>query len=317
MPGSGTCTFTDPDDYQASLGRTPLDLLLVNAGGEFKARVTSARLFHLHLLRSEEDFPRIAYISLAPALVFAGFATRCSRPIVWDGTELQPGEVVLHSHAERFHQRTSGPCSWSLIGLAPAQLECYSSAVTGRTLSAPPAARILRPAARNTARLVRLFTQACRLAETRPKMLTHPEVARALEQGIIHALVTCLQTARTGGDSLARQHHQRIMLRFEEVLSEHLSRPLGMPELCALIGVTGRTLRSCCTKFLGISPSRYVLLRRLKEARLAPREADAATTSVAEIARACGFTELGRFAGVYRTVFGETPSATLGRLDRG
>ena len=165
MPGSGTCTFIDPDDYQASLGRIPLDLLLVSDRGEFKARVTSARLYHLYLFRSEEDFPRIAYISLAPALVFVGFAALGSRPMVWGGVELQPGEIVLHSRAERFHQRTAGSCSWGLIGLAPAQLERYSDAPLGKALGAPPAALILRPAARNSARLLappRAGLPACR-----------------------------------------------------------------------------------------------------------------------------------------------------------
>ena len=57
-----------------------------------------------------------------------------------------------------------------------------------------------------------------------------------------------------------------------------------------------------------------MLLRRLKQARIALREADPTTANVAEIARACGFTELGRFAGVYQSAFGETPSATLRRL---
>jgi transcriptional regulator GlxA family with amidase domain len=104
------------------------------------------------------------------------------------------------------------------------------------------------------------------------------------------------------------------MLRFEEVLAEHLSRPLRTSELCGLIGVSERTLRSCCAEFLGISPSCYVLLRRLQQARFALREADPATTSVAEIARACGFTQFGRFAWVYQTAFGETPSTTLRRL---
>jgi AraC-like DNA-binding protein len=312
MPGSGTCTFIDPDDYQASLDRTPLDLLLVTARGEFRACVTSARLHHLYLLRSEEEVPRIAYISLAPSLVFLGFAARSSPPMVWGGVELQPGEIVFHSLAERFHQRTAGPCSWGLVGIAPARLQRYTEAVSGKAFAAPPAARILRPAARYSARLLRLYAQACRLAETRPKVLAHPEVARAVEQGIIHALVTCLQTARTRSNGLAKQHHEGIMIRFEEVLLEHLSQRLRIPELCALIGVTGRTLQSCCTEFLGISPSRYVLLRRLKAARLALREADPATSSVAEIARTCGFAELRRFAGVYQTVFGETPSATLG-----
>jgi len=123
MPGSGTCTFIDPDDYQANLDRTPLSLLLVNDRSEFNGRATSARLHHLYLFRSEEDFPRIAYISLAPALVFVGFATRESRPMVWGGVQLQAGEIVLHSRSERFHQRTAAPCSWGLIGLPPARLE--------------------------------------------------------------------------------------------------------------------------------------------------------------------------------------------------
>ena len=95
------------------------------------------------------------------------------------------------------------------------------------------------------------------------------------------------------------------MIRFEEVLAEQLSQPLRMQQLCEQIGVGERTLRSCCAAFLGVSPTRYVLLRRLKQARIALREADPAAASVAEIACACGFTELGRFAGVYIALSGK------------
>jgi transcriptional regulator GlxA family with amidase domain len=230
----------------------------------------------------------------------------------WGGVELQTGDLIFHSPGERLHQSTTGPCSWNLVGLAPVHLERYGRALSGKALAAPAAARILRPAARDTARLRRLHAQACRLAETRPKVLAHPEVARAIEQGLIHALVTCL-SARARDDGAARRHHSRIMVRFEEVLADHPNRPLHMPELCALIGVTDRTLRSCCSEFLGISPSRYVLLRRLRRVRVALRDADPATASVAEIASCCGFAELGRFAGAYRNVFGESPSTTLRR----
>jgi len=84
--------------------------------------------------------------------------------------------------------------------------------------------------------------------------------------------------------------------------------------LCELIGVTDRTLRSCCAEFIGISPQRYMLLRRLKQVRAALFDADPGTASVAELARHHGFTQLGRFAGMYRAVFGEPPSTTLGRV---
>jgi AraC-like DNA-binding protein len=232
--------------------------------------------------------------------------------MLWGGVELQTGDLIFHSRGERFHQTATGACSWNLVGLTPEQLERYGGALSGKALSAPAVARILRPAARHTARLRRLHAQACRLAETRPKVLAHPEVARAVEQGLIHALVTCL-VAKARDEGVARRHHANIMVRFEEVLGDHPNRQLHMPELCALIGVTERTLRSCCAEFLGISPTRYVLLRRLKQVRIALRDADPVRSNVADIARGHGFTELGRFAGAYRNAFGEAPSTTLRR----
>ena len=277
--------------------------------------MTWITLHHLHLVHSEEDLPRIAYLSLAPAMVILGFATRPDPPMLWGGMELRKGDLIFHGRGEKFHQRTTGPCGWSLLGLTPEHLERYGGALTGRPLSPPAAMRTLRPAARDAARLRRLHAQACRLAETRPKVLAHPEVARAIEQGLIHALVTCL-AAEVRDDGSARGHHTRIMVRFEEVLADHPNRPLPMPHLCALVGVTERSLRFCCAEFLGISPSRYMLLRRLKAVRIALRDADPATASVAEIAGRCGFTELGRFAGAYQTAFGESPSTTL-RSTRG
>jgi AraC-like DNA-binding protein len=311
MPGSGTGTFIDSDDYQESLSHLRIDLL-VTSQGAFKARLTWATLHRLRLLRSEEDLPRIAYISLDPAFIFVALAPRPDPPLLSGGLALQPDEIIFHSRGERFHQRTTGPSSWSLLGMPLEHLERYGGVVSGKALSPPAAARILRPAARDAARLRRLHAQACRLAETRPKVLAHPEVARAIEQGLIHALVTCL-AARARDDGAARRHHAQIMVRFEEVLADHPNRPLHMPELCALIGVTERTLYACCAEFLGISPSRYMLLRRLNLVRTVLRDADPATASVAEIAGGCGFTDLGRFAGAYQTAFGESPSTTLRR----
>ena len=103
------------------------------------------------------------------------------------------------------------------------------------------------------------------------------------------------------------------MVRFEEVLADHLHRRLSMPELCEQIGVSDRTLRSCCAEYIGISPTRYVLLRRLRQVRKALRDAYPRVVNVDELARHHGFTQLGRFAGAYRAVFGENPSTTLRR----
>src|SRR6266478_3975081 len=226
MPGSGTRTFLDPDRYEASLRQAQVELV-VTSPGAFKARLIWAELHHSQLLRCEEDFPRIAYLSLPLRLAFVAFPAQPGPLPVWRGTELQAGDIVFHSLGERLHQSTPGPSIWSVIALDPVQLDKYGRALSGKPLSSPPEGRIVRPYLRDAARLKRLHAQACRLAETKPKVLSHPEVARAIEQGLIHALVTCLG-ARARDDGTARLHNTRIMARFEEVLANHPNRPLPM-----------------------------------------------------------------------------------------
>jgi transcriptional regulator GlxA family with amidase domain len=161
--------------------------------------------------------------------------------------------------------------------------------------------------------LLRLHSKACRLAETKHELIANREVARALEQELLHALVNCLMADDANGNLKAGRHHADIMVRFEDASTTHSSPQLNMPALCSAIGVPERTLRVCCTEFLGMSPTRYLLLRRLNMVRSALQRADPETASVAEIARTYQFREAGRFAVTYRTIFGEMPSSTLRR----
>ena len=311
MPGGGTRTFLEPDHYEASLRDAQIKAIIVSRT-QFRARLTWAELHHLQTLRCEEDCPRVAYLRLAPRLAFVTFPTNSAQLPVWRGMELQAGDIVFHSHGERLHLVAPGSFAWSVIAIDPAQLERYSRALTGKPVTPPLERRLLRPSRRDMARLRRLHAQVCRLAETKSKMLSHPEVARAIEQDLIHALVNCLTTIGARPDGLGR-HHTNIMLRFEEILAENLSDAPSMSELCERVGVSERTLRSCCAESLGMSPIRYVLLRRLREVHRALRDADPETVNVAEVAHRFGFAQLGHFAGTYRAIFGETPSTTLQR----
>jgi AraC-like DNA-binding protein len=223
---------------------------------------------------------------------------------------------MFHSLSERLHQATDGASVWSLITLDPVQLDDYSRALFEKPLLPPAEGRVLRSAKRNAARLRRLHAQACRLAETKPKILAHPEVARAIEKDLIHALVTCLISAKANEERAAKRHHALVMVRFEEVLAEHLGQMLRMPELCERVGVSEGTLRSSCREFLAITPIRYVRLRRLNAVRRALLNGEPGLANVAELARLHGFTEPDRFAGVYRAAFGESPSSTLQRASK-
>jgi len=312
MPGSGTRTFLEPDHYEASLRQAQIEILIA-LSPQFKARLTWAELHDLEVLRCEEDLPRVAYLCLSPQLSFVTFPAHSGPLPVWGGTELRPGEIVFHGRGERRHQSTPGSFVWNVIALDPLQLEKYGRALSGKPFSLPSERKILRPSPRDVARLRRLHAQVCRLAETKPKLLAHTEVARAIEQGLIQTLVACLTGTSMRADGAIKRRHARIMMRFEEVLAEHLSEPLHTTELCERIAVTDRTLRSCCAEFLALSPTRYVLLRRLRRARVVLRDAAPDGVSLSELVRGFGFAELGRFEAAYLAAFSEAPLTTLQR----
>lgn len=306
MPGSGTRNFLDPESYQAGLRAAAIEAV-VTPHGEFSSRLTWAELRELQLLHCEEDFPRIAFLSLAHQFVYVSFPTAFSGSPLWGGGKLKAEDIFLHARGEQLHQSTWGRFAWSLIAIDPLRFDRYSSALSGYQHPLPPAGIILQPPLRDAARLKRLHAKVCRLAEARPKMLTHSEVAHAIEQDLMQALVACV-TARGIEPGSARQHRAAIMARFEEVIAKHLDVPLRVSELSELTGVSERMLQACCAEFIGIGPSRYVMLRRLKWARWVLQNASA---SVAAVAAGCGLGNLQRFVGLYEATFGESPSATL------
>jgi transcriptional regulator GlxA family with amidase domain len=104
-----------------------------------------------------------------------------------------------------------------------------------------------------------------------------------------------------------------VIARLEELLTVKHDRPLYLAELCAAAGVPERTLRLWFKKHFGMAPVRYMWLRRMYLARSALMRASPATATVTGIAIDHGFLELGRFSVAYRTLFGESPSASLRR----
>lgn len=315
MRESGTFAFSDPDDFRAHLRKAGIELFLT-VSGDFKARLTHAELPHLRLLYIREERPRIAYVSLARNLVFVTFAAQSGSPLLWGGVELRPSDVVFHSQGEHMHQRTSGACHWASISQTPEHFAGCGKALTGKDLVPPSAGQVLRLSPSAVGPLRQLHADARRLVEKKPQLVAHPEVARALEQDLIYALVTCLTAAAHRQHVAPRHHRAHIMRQFEEALAAHSERVPHLPDLCKAIGVPERTLRACCAEFLGMSPVRYLRLRRLGMVRAALCRADPTTANVSDIARRHGFLQLGRFAAQYRAVFGEAPSAALQRAPR-
>jgi len=108
----------------------------------------------------------------------------------------------------------------------------------------------------------------------------------------------------------------RRLADLEEWIEAHLAEPITLGSLCAVAGVGERALQAAFRSNRGMSPMRFVAERRLAAAhqRLAQGEAG---NDVTQIAFQSGFSHLGRFASLYRQVYGEPPSRTLQRRRAG
>ncbi|MEO3475792.1 helix-turn-helix domain-containing protein [Roseomonas sp. CAU 1739] len=92
----------------------------------------------------------------------------------------------------------------------------------------------------------------------------------------------------------------------------NMAHAITAAELARAAGVPERTLQKHFLAFLGIPPLAYLRQLRLaavREALIHPAEG----VTITDVATACGFAHLGRFASEYRRRFGEPPSATLER----
>jgi AraC-like DNA-binding protein len=313
MPDSAVHTFTDLDVYHAAM-RDVQAQSVVTARGNFRAQLTRVDLHRLWMHRGEETLPRVANSAVDPKRYAMIFATNPSQPSMYiSGLELSPTDMIVHRVGSVGHNRSAAACRWGFISLPHEDLAAAGEALIGRELTAPSFTHRIRPPAPLLSLLSDLHEAAGHLAKTAPDILSHPEVARALEQALLHAMVSCISGGEAAETGSAHYRHAGIMRRLEEVLEANPDRTLYVAELCAAAGASGRTLRVCCQEHLGMSPMRYLRLRRMHLARRALRVADPAAATVTEIATNYGFWELGRFSVAYRSLFGESPSASLRR----
>src|SRR5208282_5210200 len=117
---------------------------------------------------------------------------------------------------------------------------------------------------------------------------------------LIEAMAACLDQADDHEDSAARRRHQLIMRQFHRFLEKNPETVLYLPEICARIGVSARTLLMCCHEYLGMGPKRYLLLRHMHLVRRALQTATPDTATVTGILTRHGVWQFGRCAGRYK-----------------
>lgn len=224
---------------------------------------------------------------------------------------------MFYAVGAEMYRRALAGYRWNAMSLMPEDLAATGRAMLGREIRAPSVNHLVRPPVPAMSRLLHLHEAAGHLARVAPDVLAHAEVAKAMEQALLTALMACVAHSAPTRQSSFRELRMPVMRRLEQVLRESQGRPVYLPEICTKIGVSHRTLRLRCMEEVGMSPQEFLWRRRMSLARKALLQARAEQTTVTAIANDFGFGELGRFAVTYRRLFGEPPSATLKRQPSG
>jgi AraC-like DNA-binding protein len=310
MYSSHLVEATDPDLFVASVRPAGMDFT-VTERGSFSARSILFDLGRVYAQRCRETLLRVKHADVPRGGVM--FLTAPGPSMILDGAEIGINQIAVADAGESYTSRLLGPTQWGAVSLTKQDMDalytpeadCCTKRLSGVTVFTPSPAAL--------ARLRSLHSYMGHLAETTPKSLDNRILTDDLEYNILAAMRDILSTRASGLDSIGRQHHQIIVDRFRAALEAQADLPIAMPAISQMIGICGRTLRLACQEQLGVSPSHYAVLCRMRSARRALQRADPDVARVTDIATEHGFWELGRFAMKYRHIFGETPSVTLGR----
>lgn len=102
-----------------------------------------------------------------------------------------------------------------------------------------------------------------------------------------------------------------LLRRAIDFIHANCARDITMADIANAVSVTPRAVQYMFRRQLDTTPMGYLRRIRLERARHDLLAADPTRDTVAAIATRWGFAHTGRFSQVYRTEFGESPSATL------
>ena len=235
-------------------------------------------------------------------------------PTTFNGCRVEPGQLFVFAPGGSYEGQHCADIRDHLLTVGLAALEEFAeqqgirvdveSLRGNAALRCPPAA--VEPLSR--------FCRMLRDGVSRGEIVPGPAAAgRLMQEAVLANLCRALAGVRPGeperGAASYRQHC-RVVGAVEEYLSADGPEAPSINDLCVATGLPARTLTYAFQQAMGISPRRYLHIRRLLAVRQALRSAARAEADVTRIAMEHGFWHLGRFSQYYKEFFGELPSET-------
>lgn len=224
-----------------------------------------------------------------------------------------PGTAALLSPSQ--HVRRTGRPGWTLVfRIPPEQMRAHLESRLGRTARGD---LVFHPRINDGAPELLAYALLVVEAIDRGAAPAGSSVARVLEDGFLDLLLELQPHSQ--GQRLHRTDRGSRAARVRalgEYVDAHLDRRVTIGQLARAASCSTRALQTTFTDLCGLSPMEYVQRRRLSAARVMLEAVDR-TSSVSDVALACGFSHLARFAARYKARYGESPSETRRRVRAG
>lgn len=207
----------------------------------------------------------------------------------------------------RLHLRYSGDFEHLIVRIRPEGLVRKLASIIGEPVDPP--LKLTSVVASSEAQLRLLEFVVSELDQADEAM--PPLLLAEMEQAIIVGFLT--QARHNHSHRLetgARDTAPWQVRRAEEFIREHWDKPVTIEALAVAANTSVRSLFHSFKKVRGISPMAFARRVRLAEARSMLQSGNP-TTTVTSVAFDCGFGNLGAFARLYHSSYGELPSETL------
>ena len=285
-----------------------------------RARRVVVRLGSSLLLLQSTNLPIRTRTTLRGGLVaYVAFGPRASGSL--NGLPVGPDRVLAStSGVEVEFVVAAGYESVSLL-VPPAEVRRHLGRPPGEDQHlVPKGVQLLRTSPGAGSRLFAWGRRVASAAAKYPEAFDDPRTNSVAQRELLEILIATIGSAvvqegapREG----TRRAYSRIVRIAEEYAITHAGEPLYLNQLCRAASVSERTLQNAFNEIMGMSPVAYLARLRLHRLRQALRAAAPRSTTVTAEALKWGFWHLGDCSREYRECFGELPSATLRRLDRG
>ena len=238
-----------------------------------------------------------------------------SESLVLNAVPYRPGMVGTYAGGADLLRVGSKPNSFATLVLPSDSVEKLLNPAAESRLLQPGDFALLQARPTFFDQAKRIIIAARATASTVPETFEAEQPRHALREALLKAAHDLVSPEPDAEFRIPRstRARQRIVLRAEEYLRAQMDRPIYTEELCDALAASASSLAEAFRAVFGVSPHRFLKLRRMSMVRAALRSYEGPMPLVKSVALAHGFWHLGQFAHDYRKTFGEMPSETLAR----